>query len=449
MSEELHEKQILSISQLNRRARILLETHIPLVWVRGEISNLARPGSGHWYFSLKDDSAQIRCAMFRNRNQLARIQPRNGDQVMVRGRISLYEARGDYQLIVEHIEADGAGLLQQRLEALKEKLRIEGLFDPAHKRPAPPFPRRIGVVTSPTGAAVRDILQVSARRHPWIDIVIYPTAVQGREATDEIVRAITRANRHRSVDVLIVARGGGSIEDLWAFNEEAVARAIHASDIPVISAVGHETDFTIADLTADVRAPTPSAAAEIAGPDGDALAGNLARIEKRLAATIGQQMSAWRQDLNHLAKRLRSPADRLREQSQHLDHLEIRLVRAWEQNLGLRKSRLASLDRQLAAGLQNLPVERYQNRVSQLSIRLRRAALSLLSERGRQLQGLTATLNAVSPLSTLERGYAIVRDRSRQVIPSTQGLHSGDDIEVVMQDGSAECVVRDIRRNRP
>src|SRR5690606_31569338 len=248
------------VSQLNRRAKQLLETHLPLLWVEGELSNVSQPSSGHWYFTLKDDQAQVRCAMFRNRNMLVRFKPQQGQQVLLRARVSLYEGRGDYQLIAEHMEEAGAGALQRAYEELKQKLAAEGLFSDDLKQPLPSLPRHIGVITSPTGAAIRDILHVLARRFPAIPVTVLPVAVQGKEAAPQIVKAIQLANRADLFDVLILARGGGSLEDLWPFNEEVVARAIHASKLPIVSAVGHEVDFTIADFVADLRAPTPSVA---------------------------------------------------------------------------------------------------------------------------------------------------------------------------------------------
>ncbi len=444
MTDEASQRQIFTISQLNRRARILLETHLSLLWVRGEISNLARPGSGHWYFTLKDSDAQVRCAMFRNRNGLVRFQPKDGDQVLVRGRVGLYENRGEYQLIAEHMEADGAGLLQQQYEALKLRLQGEGLFDPAHKQPLPPYPGRIGVITSPTGAAVRDILHVTARRCPWLEMVILPTQVQGREAAGQIIAAIEFANRQRVCDLLIVTRGGGSIEDLWCFNEEAVARAIFASAIPIISAVGHETDFTIADFVADLRAPTPSAAAEMATPDGDALAASLQRLEGALARRTAASLELRSRQLQHLAKRLRSPVDKLREQSQNLDHLEIRLRQAWQRKLAGHQGQLALLKRRLDSIHPDKQLALYQTRVAELEIRLNRGATTGLTAKRQRLQGLAATLNAVSPLNTLDRGYALARDSGGRLLRSVAGIQPGDDIEVKVRDGAMACRVEEI-----
>ena len=260
-------REIFTVSDLNREARELLEGHFPLVWVEGEISNLARPSSGHIYFSLKDEAAQVRCAMFKMRNRLLNFQPENGQQVLARARISLYEARGDFQLIIEHMEETGDGALRRQFELLKHKLFEEGLFDESHKRELPSLPTRLGVITSPSGAAIRDILSVLKRRFPGIPILIYPVPVQGNEAPPAIIDAIKTAGIRKDCDLLILARGGGSLEDLWAFNDESVARAIYHCPIPVVTGIGHEIDFTIADFVADFRAPTPSAAAEYISPD--------------------------------------------------------------------------------------------------------------------------------------------------------------------------------------
>ncbi len=437
------ERQILSISQLNRRARSLLETHLSLLWVRGEVSNLARPGSGHWYFTLKDNQAQIRCAMFRNRNRLLGRPPRDGDQVVVRGRVGLYEARGEYQLIVEHLEADGAGLLQQQFEALKAKLEAEGLFDPAGKRALPSFPARIGVITSPTGAAIRDILHVTARRCPWVEIDIYPTPVQGEEAPRKLIEALELANARGDCDLLILSRGGGSLEDLWAFNDEALARAIRGSRLPVVSAVGHETDFTIADFVADQRAPTPSAAAEIATPDGEALARNVNRSGALLLRALHGLLERERERLNALGKRLRSPRDRLREHTQHLDHLEIRLVRAWRAQENARRSRLEDLTRRFHALHPGRQLGEHRETVASLRQRLT-SAMQRRTEANRQrLQGLAATLNAVSPLATLERGYAIASDSEGQILRTVEAVASGDPLQVRLHDGRLDCRVED------
>ncbi len=441
MTQASHDRQILTISQLNRRARQLLETHFSLLWVRGEISNLSRPSSGHWYFTLKDNDAQIRCAMFRNRNSLVASAPRDGDQVLVRGRVSLYENRGDYQLIAEHLEPDGAGLLQQRFEELKRRLAAEGLFSEERKRPLPLHPARIGVITSPTGAAIRDILHVLARRAPWIPVALYPAAVQGRDAQNELMSAIEAANQDGRCDVLLLARGGGSIEDLWAFNDERLARAIVASRLPVISAVGHETDFTIADFVADWRAPTPSAAAELVSPDGAQLLAQFEQRETALAVRMRGRLALLHQQLAWLGKRLRSPSDQLREQTQHLDHLEIRLVRAIHRQLDHYRARLVQAD----AGLQSAgPGKRYSLysvQLGNLDERLMRTLRHQLSYRSERLRALAATLHAVSPLATLDRGYAIARDANNNLVRTTGAVAAGDPLRLMVADGDILCTV--------
>lgn len=441
MTDTLPERQIFTISQLNRRARQLLETHLSLLWARGEISNLSRPSSGHWYFTLKDSEAQVRCAMFRNRNGLVGNPPKDGDQVLVRGRVSLYENRGDYQLIVEHLEADGAGLLQQQFEMLKNQLAAEGLFDPEHKIAIPTHPQHIGVITSPTGAAVRDILHVLKRRSPWINVTIYPSAVQGKDAVDELVSAIELANSDQRCDVLLLARGGGSIEDLWSFNEERVARAIFASRLPVVSAVGHETDFTIADFVADQRAPTPSAAAEMVSPDGDQLLAVLRRHEATLLQKTRRHLLHFQQKLEWLGKRLRSPSDRLREQSQHLDHLEIRLMRAMAEQLNVNRARLTRLHALFMGIKPGEQLTLHRLRLTGLEQRMDRAQRALLARQQQRLGGLAATLNAVSPLATLERGYAIARDAEHKIVRSIDAIEPRQTLNVMVSDGELSCTV--------
>ena len=386
----LPEREIFSPSQLVRLARDVLEDSFPLIWVEGEISNFSRPVSGHLYFSLKDAQAQIRCAMFRNRAMLLRFRPADGTRVLARARVSLYEARGEFQLIVEHLEEAGEGALLRAFEQLKTKLAAEGLFDAAKKRALPALPRRIGVVTSATGAAIRDVLSVLSRRFPLVDVEVIPVPVQGKEAPPAIVAALNAASKARRHDVLLLTRGGGSLEDLWAFNDEGVARAIRASAIPIVSAVGHEVDFTIADFAADVRAPTPSAAAEILVPDGTAIRRTLQREEARLQTLIQRRLQNAAQRLDHAWTRLRTqhPRARLQRGSERLTHLRarlrgqhplIRLAQRAEQLVALRQRLHATLDRRL-------------------------------DRRKQHLAELARTLNAVSPLATLQRGYAILLD---------------------------------------
>lgn len=392
-------EHIFSVTELNRRARQLLETHLATVWVSGEISNLSTPSSGHWYFTLKDEKAQIRCAMFRGQNALLRFKPEHGMQVLARGRVGLYEGRGDYQLVVENLQADGAGNLQLAFEQLKNKLAAEGLFDENFKQPLPDMPRHVGIITSPTGAAIRDIVSVFKRRFPATQLSIFPVPVQGTEAAPAIVKALQLANTQRDIDVLILARGGGSLEDLWAFNEESVARAVFSSEIPTVSAVGHETDFTICDFVADVRAPTPSAAAEMLSPEIDDLLALLAHYADLFHKQLQQQITQYRQQLLHLTKRLRHPGHVLREQQQKLDHLEWRLLQA-----------------------PVLQLQRPQQKLARLA----------------------ATLNSLSPLNTLQRGYAIATSDTGTVLTQTDHVQLGMVVDVQLFQGKLRSRVESI-----
>src|ERR1700678_949498 len=336
------ERDIYSVSRLNREVRVLLERGFGSLWLEAEISNFARPSSGHWYFSLKDAAAQVRCAMFRQRNMLCAFTARDGQKVLVRARIGLYEPRGEFQLIVDHLEDAGLGALQRQFEELRARLAAEGLFSAERKRRLPALPKRIGVITSPTGAAVRDILHVLARRFPAVRVLIYPVAVQGAQAAAEIVAALKTAAARNECDVLILARGGGSLEDLWAFNDEKLARAIVASPIPVVSGVGHEIDFTIADFAADMRAPPPSAAAELVVPDAGEWLAALASLAARLARGARRRLGEGRERLRRLERRaaLVSPAARCAQQTQRLDELEQRLRRAMRRRLQEQGERL-------------------------------------------------------------------------------------------------------------
>ncbi|MDD3448011.1 MAG: exodeoxyribonuclease VII large subunit [Gammaproteobacteria bacterium] len=401
------ERIVYSVSRLLQAVRQRLETGFPLLWLEGEISNFARPASGHFYFTLKDEAAQVRCAMFRNRNQLLRFQPRNGLHILVRARVSLYEARGEFQLIIEHLEEAGTGALRQAFEALKARLAGEGLFDAAHRRPLPALPRRLGVITSPTGAAVRDILSVLARRFPALPVLIYPVPVQGEAAAAAIVETLRLAGERQECDVLILARGGGSLEDLQPFNEERVARAIRACPIPVVSGVGHEVDVTIADFAADRRAPTPSAAAELVAPDRAEWLTRLAATERRLGRLAHAVLTRRRERVEWLRLRLQHPGQRLIALAQRLDELEQRMGRAQGHILQRRAARLAELSAHLRrhAPLHRLHQLRQQH--GGLALRLEHALANGLARRREQLAGLARGLHAVSPLATLERGYAI------------------------------------------
>ncbi len=439
------EREVFSVSQLNRRAKQLLETHLPLIWVEGEISNIARPSSGHWYFTLKDDRAQVRCAMFKGRNQRVNFAPQQGQQVLIRARVSLYENRGEYQLIAEHMEEAGHGALQRAFDELKLKLSREGLFDPAHKRALPSLPRHIGVITSPTGAAVRDILTVLKRRFPSIPVTVIPVPVQGKEAAPAIVRALALANRAGLFDVLILGRGGGSLEDLWPFNEEAVARAIFASELPVVSAVGHEVDVTISDFVADLRAPTPSAAAELVVPDASEWQQQFRAYAQRLSHTMSRRLLAEKHHLQHLSKRLRHPGERLQQQSQRLDGLELRLGRAIQQQLTRQQHRLQNLTLRHRAHNPAPLVRQWRQRIDQLRTRLDRQMQQQLKTKRQRLSEAGRMLHSVSPLSTLERGYAIVSDESGQVVRTAEQLQPGDSMTTRLAKGEVVSRVEKVK----
>lgn len=445
----MNPNETLSVSQLNRQVRVLLESHFHCVWVDGEVSNLARPGSGHWYFSLKDDKAQVRCAMFRSHNQRLKVKVDNGDAVRVRARVSLYEGRGDFQLIVEHLEPAGAGALQAAFEACKAKLQAEGLFDPDHKQPLPDPVRSLGVVTSPTGAAIHDILTVLDRRFPAIEVAVLPVAVQGDQAAEDIIAAIENANTWHQrgnyrFDVLIVGRGGGSLEDMQAFNQEAVARAIFNSDIPVISAVGHEIDYSIADMVADLRAATPSAAAELVSPDGDAIAGFLDNSEVRLGQLMERQLAYMSSQLELIARALQHPRQRLREQSQRLDDIEQRLLSNQSARLRLAGEKLHFMQRQLNGLSPRDTISRLGQQLTFCAQQLTAATHHRLGVAGEHLAYLGKILDSLSPLSTLERGYAIVSDNQGRVLTGVKDVHSGDRVSARLRGGKLECEVVEV-----
>ena len=411
------------------------------MWVEGEVSNLARPASGHVYFSLKDSGAQIRCAMFRTRNRALAFEARDGLKVVAYGRVSLYTPRGDYQLIVEALEAAGEGLLRMRFEQLKRKLFEEGLFDPARKRALPRWPRAIGVVTSASGAAVRDIITVLKRRCPALPIIIYPTSVQGQGAAAEIAAAIVSANRRAECDVLIVGRGGGSLEDLWSFNEEVVARAIHDSLIPVVSAVGHEVDFTIADMVADLRAATPSAAAELVSPDMLDIESRLQRSRQRLVQTMSQILKTQSRELDQLRRRLISPQRRLELHFQRLDELLARLPNALTTQLALKRSQLRTLQARVASHSPRSRLEAHHRQLDHARHRLSAAMERLLEQRNARLSHCDQLLRALGPGATLERGYAIVTDAQGQVLRDIDTVAVGATLTTRLARGRFDSTV--------
>jgi exodeoxyribonuclease VII large subunit len=400
------ERDVYTVSRLNREVRMLLDSGLPPLWLEGELSNFSSPASGHWYFSLKDRDAQIRCAMFRARNLGTGFRPKDGQHLLVRGRVSLYEPRGDYQMIVEVMEDAGEGALRREFERLKAKLAAEGLFEASIKRSLPAMPARIAVITSPTGAAIRDILHILARRFPPATVRIHPVPVQGAAAAEAIVQAIDEVSRFGDADVLILARGGGSIEDLWSFNDERVARAIRRCTVPVVTGIGHEIDFTIADFAADVRAPTPSGAAEIVVPDRREILGRIEASRRDLVLAMERMLARALDRHEQLAARLQRahPGTRMRQQVQRLDELDLRLRGAWD------------------------------NRLARLSHRLQ------LAQRG---------LDAISPLATLDRGYAIVTGPDGSVVQDAAQVQPGDEIEARLARGRIRARVTDSTQGQP
>jgi exodeoxyribonuclease VII large subunit len=434
-------EHILSVSELTRQVKSRLELSFQGIWLTGEISNFRMPQSGHFYFTLKDESAQIRAVMFRFASRSIKFRPEDGQSVTVYGSLGVYEPRGEYQIIIEYMEARGVGNLLLAFEQLKQKLAAEGLFDPKHKKPRPFLPRRIGLITSPTGAALRDILTILGRRFPTIAILILPVAVQGEKAAPEIAAAIRQAQRIDDLDLLIVGRGGGSIEDLWPFNEEIVARAIFASRIPLISAVGHETDFSIADFVADLRAPTPSAAAELAVPVKADLQASLTLLRHHLAQAMQSRIQLMAQHLSHL--RLPDPRRAIGSTQQHLDDLFERLIRAMtrnlqqsEQSLSMRRARLVARHPRQSLGQQRLKLE-------ELRQRLIKAGHDHLRRQGQALTGQTQKLQALSPLAVLERGYAIaMTSPDGRIVKAADMAPPGTTMEIRLHQGRLICNVQ-------
>ncbi|MEA3275841.1 MAG: exodeoxyribonuclease VII large subunit [Pseudomonadota bacterium] len=437
-------RDIYSVSRLNREVRAVLEGSFPLLWVEGEISNLAQPASGHIYFSLKDPAAQVRCAMFRPKRLLLGFKPGNGHHVLMRARVGLYEGRGDFQLIVEQMEPAGEGALRLELEQLKQKLAAEGLFDEACKRSPPPFPRQAGLVTSASGAAIRDLLSVLRRRFPALPVVVYPAQVQGEGAVDELVAALDLASARGECDVLILARGGGSLEDLMAFNDEAVARAIRRSAIPVVTGIGHEIDLTIADLAADRRGATPSAAGELVSPSAPHLAQRLRAIEQRLSGTQARAVSVLRQRFAAVARHLRllHPLGRLQRQQQRVDDLERRLIASMRGQLKSGQVRHRPLGTRLVAASPARTLERLGLANRALAERLARLMPRKIRGRRERLARTIQALDMLSPLATLARGYAIVRLLPRgRVLRDAHDAQPGSRIEAQLQKGTLTALV--------
>jgi exodeoxyribonuclease VII large subunit len=435
---------VITVSELNRRVRTVLENQFEVLWVAGELSNVKKAPSGHWYFSLKDASAQIDCAMFRTRAQFLDFRPENGQQVEVRARVTLYEPRGSFQLVVEELRKAGLGALYEAFEKLKAKLQAEGLFEAGRKRALPAFPRAIGIVTSPAAAALRDVLTTLARRASMVPVILYPAQVQGETAGAQIARAIAVANARAEVDVLIVCRGGGSLEDLWAFNEEAVARAIAASALPVVSGVGHETDFSIADFVADLRAPTPTAAATAASPDREAYRDQVGALRRRLARDVRRIVEGGAQRLDGVARRLLTPAERFARDRERVLQLarRLRIATAGEQNL--RRLAVDALGPRLRRALPDVAGER--RTVARLAEELRGALARGLRERARRLAQVRTALIHLDPTRVLGRGYSIVRDTDGKVRTTSQGLAAGDALDITFSQGGAAVKVHEPRK---
>jgi len=433
-SEDQHQK-IVQVSDLNAQARQCLEQEFDQVWVEGEISNLAKPQSGHIYLTLKDDKAQIRGAFFKQAQKSKPIALANGQKVVIKAKVSLYAPRGDYQLIIQQIQDIGLGQLQQAYEALKQKLQTLGWFDTDLKKPLPQRPNAIGIITSPTGAALQDILHVLDRRFPATRVFIYPVMVQGTAAAGQISQAIDIANQRNEVDILIVGRGGGSLEDLWPFNEEQVARAIYESDLPIISAVGHQTDFTIADFVADLRAPTPSAAAEIAVPDWQELYSVFASYQQVLSQMLNSRLAQHQSQLQNLRQRLRHPQSKINEQTQRLDELTTRFHRAIQALLKNQAHRLEYVSTRLAQTSPISAIHRHQVTLRRLKLQLTNASSKSMRLHTRYIDQLTQRLLGLGAHKTLERGYAIVKNNTGQVIESVNALAAGDQVQLHFKDG--------------
>jgi exodeoxyribonuclease VII large subunit len=443
------ERTVYSVSELNLTIRTLLESEFPLLWVEGEISNFSQPASGHLYFTLKDSNAQVRCAMFKNRGMYLRFKPANGMQVLIRAKVGLYEARGEFQLVAEHMEEAGAGALQRAFNELKAKLSAQGLFDAARKKELPVLPTKIGVITSPTGAAIRDVLSVLKRRFPAIPVLVYPVPVQGEGAAQKIVAAIRLASQRHDCDVLLLVRGGGSLEDLWSFNEEIVARAIVASDIPIVCGVGHETDVTIADFAADMRAPTPSAAAELVSPDQTRYLQAFTRHQQRLQQLIRSKLQQLAQQLDWLKQGLERehPLYRIAQQKIELQDLIESLMQNWQYFFSQQQLKLERIGNRLQQASPQHHIQQTSQHLNALRHRLLQSLPQQLTQKRQQLAALSRTLHAVSPLKTLGRGYAIVSNAQGTALTDSQQVAVGEAINIRLHQGELSGRIEKIRNN--
>ena len=440
---EAPERPVLTPSQLNTLARNLLEDAFPLVWVEGELGNVTRPSSGHLYFNLKDERAQVRAAMFKPKSTWLKFQPREGLRVLARGRLTLYEARGEYQLVLDHMEEAGEGALRRAFEQLKAKLAAEGLFDPERKRPLPAHVRRLAVITSPTGAAVRDVLSVLSRRFPLLEVDVLPSLVQGNTAAAQIASLLRRADSGGLYDAILLTRGGGSLEDLWAFNDEQLARTIAAADTPVVSAIGHETDFSLADFAADLRAPTPSAAAELLVPDQRDLMARLQALQRRLATLQTHRLLNAMQRADRASLRLQAlrPQARLqllqRRQQEAMRCLQL----FWQRRLEQQRTRLRHADAVLRASRPERRLARLQERLQALRPRAQAALARQLQNDALKLRSLARSLESVSPLATVARGYSILSTADGMVVRSVSQVESGETVRAKLADGELDLRV--------
>jgi exodeoxyribonuclease VII large subunit len=437
----LENNRVISVRELNLAAKQLIECGLPLLWVRGEISNFVNATSGHWYFSLKDEQAQVRCVMFRHKSQYLDFKPGNGAQVEVLALATLYEARGDFQLTLEKMRPAGLGALYEAFERLKSKLEAEGLFTPERKRDLPLLPKQIGIVTSPQAAALRDVLRTLANRMPNIPVLLYPVPVQGAGAAQKIAQAIKTASQRAECDVLIVCRGGGSIEDLWAFNEEVVARAIAASHIPVVSGVGHETDFTIADFVADLRAATPTAAAQAVVPDGQELMQRLEHQQQRLLRAISRRFEQAMQQVDYLQRRLVHPAQRIRQQSERLGSLRQRMQLSHDNAIKQKQWRWSTLWQRLRGLRPN--ILRLQEQQEGHARQLRIAMQHTLDRQDARLVALQQHLQLLDPQQVLARGYSMVRDAQGNIVASSERIALGEKLDITFAQGGVRAVVKE------
>ncbi len=437
---------VYSVSRLNREVRAVLEGSFPTLWVKGEMSNLARPASGHWYFSLKDANSQVRCAMFKGRNRFIKFQPENGDEVLLQVNVGLYEGRGEFQLIVEQMEPAGEGALQRAFEQLKQKLFREGLFAEEHKKPLPKYPKQIGVITSPTGAAIRDILSVLKRRYPLADVIVYPVPVQGEAATEEICKMLKQVEQRNEVDVIILARGGGSIEDLWAFNDETLARLIFKCSIPIVSGIGHEIDFTIADFVADYRAATPSAAAEIVCQEFDQIKNIIKQRQNNLTTLMREQIRELAQTLDFFYGKLFSPLEKIQKYNLEFEYLKKRMLNNWQQKLMHDGLRLKQIKESI---IRISPVSSLETK-RETTFHLFKQLINIYEQKKEKNMGklkyLVHSLDLVSPLAVLNRGYTITRRLTdNSVIHTIKDLNSGDEIDILFPDGNATAEIKGVR----